>query len=106
VFSRVLVALGLNPIAFPQCSWLPANLPGMEGLLFGGFDALADRVIRVVHMGSKSSQRRDSMSHHPSPCRKPEDMAVLANRLRYGTNEATLDQPLLQFLVHLRRIAT
>ncbi len=56
--SRVLVAQGLNPIAFPQRSWLPANLAGMEGLLFGGFDALADRVIRVVHMGSKSSHRR------------------------------------------------
>ena len=39
--SRVLVALGLNPIAFPQCSRLPANLAGMEGLLFAGFDALA-----------------------------------------------------------------
>lgn len=48
--SRTLAAQGLNPIAFPHCSRLPANLAGMEGLLFGGIDALADGVIRIVHM--------------------------------------------------------
>jgi hypothetical protein len=104
-----------------------ASKPGWHGRTsFGGIDALADRVIRLVHMdaeptkrlfhlhlqdfklavdcplefpnqGSKSSQRRDSTSNHPSPCRKPEDMAVLRtqpsvlNQLR-----PPLDQPLLQ----------
>ena len=62
MWSRVLVALGLNPIAFPQCSRLPANLAGMEGLLFGGFDALADRVIRVIHVDNGYGARQTSLS--------------------------------------------
>ena len=134
--SRTLVAQGLNPIAFPQRSWLPANLAGMEGLLFGGIDALADGIIRIVHKdngygarqtfsftcrisnlqpiarsnslisGTKVSYRRDSMSSHPSASRKPKDMGAANTALGIEPMRPPLDQPLLQFLVHLRRIAT
>jgi len=54
--ARVLIAQSLDPITFPQLPRLPANLAGMEGLLYGGFDALADGVIRVVHMDTQPAK--------------------------------------------------
>jgi hypothetical protein len=94
IFSLLLVLAcsshSLDPITFPQCSRLPADLAGMEGLLFGGFDALADGVVPIVHMDTqpakfllhlrppatsnaatiimapKSSQSRHRMSNQPS----------------------------------------
>jgi hypothetical protein len=46
----MLVAQSLDPTVFPQSPGLAANLAGMEGLLYGGFDALVNGVIRMVHM--------------------------------------------------------
>jgi hypothetical protein len=35
---------------------LPADLAGTEGLLFGGFDALAGGVIRIGHMDTQPAE--------------------------------------------------
>jgi hypothetical protein len=39
------VTEGLDPTVFPQFGRLPAHLAGMQGLLLGGLDALADGVV-------------------------------------------------------------
>jgi hypothetical protein len=46
----MLVAQSLDPTILPQSSRLPANLAGMGGLQFGGFDALAKGVITMIHI--------------------------------------------------------
>jgi hypothetical protein len=38
----MLTAQSLDPTVIPQFAWLPADLAGMEGLLYGGFDALVN----------------------------------------------------------------
>ena len=50
------VAHGLDPTVFPQFARLTANLAGMEGLLYGGFDALVNGVIRMVHMDTQPAK--------------------------------------------------
>jgi hypothetical protein len=40
----MLVAQRLSPTTFPPFSPLAADLAGMEGLLYGGFDALVNGV--------------------------------------------------------------
>ena len=51
-----LVAQSLDPITFPQCSRLPTDLAGMEGFRYGGFDALADGVVRIVHIDTQPAK--------------------------------------------------
>jgi hypothetical protein len=46
----------LNPTAFPPLSRLAADLAGMEGFLYGGFDALTNGVVRTVHMDAQPSE--------------------------------------------------
>jgi hypothetical protein len=49
-------AQGLDPTMLPQCSRLPADLAGMEGLLYGGFEAVANSIIRIVHINSQPAK--------------------------------------------------
>src|ERR1035438_7904789 len=56
-FVRVLVAQGLNQTIFPQFPRLTADFAGMEGLLYGGKDALANGVIpTTVHVKAQAAK--------------------------------------------------
>jgi hypothetical protein len=44
--TGVFVAQSLNQTIFPQFPRLTADFAGMEGFLYGGFDALTNRVSR------------------------------------------------------------
>jgi hypothetical protein len=51
------VTQGLDPTVFPQFPRLAANLAGMEGLLYGGKDALANGVIpTTVHVKAQAAK--------------------------------------------------
>jgi hypothetical protein len=63
VFPYMLVAQGLDPTVFPQSAGLTANLAGMEGLLYGGFDALVNGVIRMVHMDTQPAKLLFHLQH-------------------------------------------
>jgi hypothetical protein len=41
---------------FPQIPRLAANLAGTEGLLFGGFDVLANCVIGIIHLEAQTAK--------------------------------------------------
>jgi hypothetical protein len=100
---RVLVAQSLNPTVFPLPSRPTANLAGIEGLLLGGFDTLANCVIRIIDEYSQPAEflvhlqdftlmfscplkfgdpwfqvlaRRHTISKQPSSCWKPRDISV------------------------------
>lgn len=59
----MLVAQSLNPLSFPPLPRLPADLAGMEALLYGGFDALADGVVRIVHMDTQPAKFHFHLQH-------------------------------------------
>jgi hypothetical protein len=46
----MLIAQGLDPTVFPPFSPLAANPASMEGFLLGGFDALANSLICIIHV--------------------------------------------------------
>jgi hypothetical protein len=50
------VAQGLDPAAFPLFPRLPANLASTEGFPYGGFDALANGVIRIIDVDSQPAE--------------------------------------------------
>jgi len=52
----MLVAQSVDPTTFSPFSRLPANLAGMEGFLHGGLDALANRVIRMIHVDAQPAK--------------------------------------------------
>jgi hypothetical protein len=51
-----LVAQGLDPTAFPQFPRSPANLAGVEGFLFGGFEALPNYVVRHSDVDAETAE--------------------------------------------------
>jgi hypothetical protein len=46
----------LNPTTFPPLPRLAANLAGTEGFLFGGEEALANGLIRVIHVDAQPTK--------------------------------------------------
>ena len=52
----MLVAQSLDPLSFPQSPRLPADLASMEGLLLGGFEAMANGVIRMIHVDTQPAK--------------------------------------------------
>jgi len=65
----MLVAQSFDPTILPQSPGLPTDLAGMEGLLLGGKDALADGFTFVIHV----AQAADLLLHlqdfkHGSAC--------------------------------------
>ena len=53
----MLVAQGLDPTVFPQCSRLTANLASAKGLVCGASDALTNGVIpTTVHVKAQAAK--------------------------------------------------
>jgi hypothetical protein len=52
----MLLTQGFNPTAFPPFPRLAANLVGAEGFQYGGFDASANSVIRMIHVDAQATK--------------------------------------------------